>query len=202
MLQLKISCTMTKTWPTKQINIFKNNNKFKNTDHRFENIKSYVQVLALLLTSCVCVCVWERERERERQRQRQRDRETERDWESFLIIIAPVWLGLPWWLSGKESACQCRRPMRPWVQFLSWGDHLEKTWHLHSVRLCSRHLTLIPTISLLGAGHESLSTDVEAEAQRMSPAQIYVVSRWKGQEANLALWLWDLNQSQFILPIR
>ena len=75
--------------------------------------------------------------------------------------------------------------MRPWVQFLSWEDPLEKTWHLHSVKLCSRHLTLIPTISLLGVGHESHSTD--AEAQRMSPAQVYVVNRWKGQEANLAM---------------
>ena len=42
-----------------------------------------------------------------------------------------------------------------WVQFLSWEDPLEKTCHLHSVKLCSRHLTLIPTISLLGVGHES-----------------------------------------------
>ena len=26
--------------------------------------------------------------------------------------------GLPWWLSGKESACQCRRPRR--FGFDSW----------------------------------------------------------------------------------
>ena len=32
-------------------------------------------------------------------------------------------LGLPWWLSGKESACQCRRKC---VLSLSWKDHLEK----------------------------------------------------------------------------
>ena len=31
--------------------------------------------------------------------------------------------GLLWWLSGKESACQCRRPMKcrinPWVEIIS-----------------------------------------------------------------------------------
>ena len=34
--------------------------------------------------------------------------------------------GLPRWLSGKESACQCRRHKRPWVQSLGWEDPLEE----------------------------------------------------------------------------
>ena len=30
-------------------------------------------------------------------------------------------MGLPWWLSGKESACQCRRPrFNPWVGKIPW----------------------------------------------------------------------------------
>ena len=30
-------------------------------------------------------------------------------------------LGLPWWLSGKESACQCRRcEFDPWVGKIPW----------------------------------------------------------------------------------
>ena len=32
--------------------------------------------------------------------------------------------GLPWWLSGKESACQCRRHKKcgfdPWVRKMPW----------------------------------------------------------------------------------
>ena len=29
--------------------------------------------------------------------------------------------GLPWWLSGKESACQCRRHgFSPWVRKIPW----------------------------------------------------------------------------------
>ena len=29
---------------------------------------------------------------------------------------------LPWWLSGKQSACQCRRhEFDPWVRKIPWG---------------------------------------------------------------------------------
>ena len=38
---------------------------------------------------------------------------------SFRIIY---WL--PRWLSGKESACPCRRPgFKPWVRKIPWGGH-------------------------------------------------------------------------------
>ena len=50
--------------------------------------------------------------------------------------------GLPWWLSGKESACQCRRPeFNPWVgkipcrrkwqpapELLPGEPHGQRTW--------------------------------------------------------------------------
>ena len=30
---------------------------------------------------------------------------------------------LPWWLSGKESACQCRRRrFSPWIEKISWKE--------------------------------------------------------------------------------
>ena len=33
-------------------------------------------------------------------------------------------LGLPWWLSGKESICQCtRRRFNPWVGKIPWRNH-------------------------------------------------------------------------------
>ena len=34
------------------------------------------------------------------------------------------YLGLPRWLSGKESACQCRRLIQVW--YLGWEDPLEE----------------------------------------------------------------------------
>ena len=37
---------------------------------------------------------------------------------SFFFIIS---LELPWWLSGEESVCKCRRPMfDPWVGKIPW----------------------------------------------------------------------------------
>ena len=42
------------------------------------------------------------------------------------LHIATELEGLPWWLSGKESACQCKRCKRGWVQSLHWEDPLEK----------------------------------------------------------------------------
>ena len=39
--------------------------------------------------------------------------------------------GLPWWLSGKESTCQCRRCKRlgfdPWVRKISWRRKWQPT---------------------------------------------------------------------------
>ena len=36
--------------------------------------------------------------------------------------------GLPWWLSGKESACQCRRRgFNPWVGQISWRRKWQPT---------------------------------------------------------------------------
>ena len=36
--------------------------------------------------------------------------------------------GLPWWLSGKESACQCRRrEFNPWVRKIPWRRKWQPT---------------------------------------------------------------------------
>ena len=41
-------------------------------------------------------------------------------------------VGLPWWLSGKESTCQCRRcRFDPWVRKISW----RKKWQPNPVLL-------------------------------------------------------------------
>ena len=46
-----------------------------------------------------------------------------------------IQLGRPWWLSGKESACQCRRPeFDPWSGMIT----LEKKMAIHSSVLAWR----------------------------------------------------------------
>ena len=50
----------------------------------------------------------------------------------FLIGIYPTLMGLPWWLSGKESTCQCRRyGLDPWVGKIPW----RRKWQLTPVFL-------------------------------------------------------------------
>ena len=37
-------------------------------------------------------------------------------------------MGLPWWLSGKASTCQCRRcGLHPWVGKIPWRRKLQPT---------------------------------------------------------------------------
>ena len=40
-------------------------------------------------------------------------------------------IGHPWWLSDKESSCQCRRPKRrkfnPWVRKILWRREWQPT---------------------------------------------------------------------------
>ena len=46
----------------------------------------------------------------------------------FIRYFVYVSLGLPWWLSGKESACQCRRPrFDPWVGKIPWRREWQPT---------------------------------------------------------------------------
>ena len=42
-------------------------------------------------------------------------------------LMLSLWsLELPWWLDGKESTCQCRRPgFHPWVRKIPW----RRQWH-------------------------------------------------------------------------
>ena len=49
-------------------------------------------------------------------------------WISELLIRVTILLGLPRWLSGKESICQCRRPdFDPWVKKIPWRREWQPT---------------------------------------------------------------------------
>ena len=48
-------------------------------------------------------------------------------WSFSFYTFSPSAL-LPWWLSGKESACQCRRPgFDPWVRKSPWRRKWQPT---------------------------------------------------------------------------
>ena len=41
--------------------------------------------------------------------------------DSLCLCFAAALIRLPWWLNGKESACQCRRcRFDPWVRKIPW----------------------------------------------------------------------------------
>ena len=45
-----------------------------------------------------------------------------REGEQGRVVLLLSWqFGVPWWLSSKESTCQCRRPgFNPWVGKIPW----------------------------------------------------------------------------------
>ena len=47
----------------------------------------------------------------------------------LIFAVSKMVFGLPWWLRGKESACQCRRCG---FKFLGWEDPLENEMAAHS----------------------------------------------------------------------
>ena len=49
----------------------------------------------------------------------------------FDVLIAGQRIGLPWWLSGKESACQCRRH-----GFGPWSGKIPQA--MEQLRSCAR----------------------------------------------------------------
>ena len=45
-----------------------------------------------------------------------------------LFLVSNIEMGLPWWLSGKEPACQCRRRgFGPWVGKIPWRKKWQPT---------------------------------------------------------------------------
>ena len=53
------------------------------------------------------------------------------DWATSVCVSMLVYMGLPWWLSGKESACQCKRcrshGFNPWVRKILWRRKWQPT---------------------------------------------------------------------------
>ena len=95
----------------------------------------------------------------------------------FLCTLRDIQIGLPWWLSGKESACQCRRHrFNPWtgkipytVAQLSsslnyWGeshsvmsDSLQpySPWHSPGWNTGVGRLSLLQGIFLIQVSHDT-----------------------------------------------
>ena len=88
----------------------------------------------------------------------------------FLLVCV-----LPWWINGKESACQCRRHgFDPWIGKISW----RRKWQAAVVFLPRK-------------SHRQKSLVGYMVTKELNMTQ---------QLSNNNVW-WNLNQTQVILPL-
>ena len=109
--------------------------------------------------------------------------------------------GLPWWLSGKEPACQC---WEMWVQLLGWEDPLEKAMATHSSTLAWKipwmeELGGLQSMGLLRVGHDwvtSLSFFTFMHWRRKwQPTPVFLPGESQGWESLVGFRLWGRTES-------
>ena len=117
-------------------------------------------------------------------------------WQGRLVLLTQAYLcywyyyfthintkrGLPWWLSGKESACQCRR-QETWVQS-----------HIHPVRKIPWRRRWQPTPAFLPGKHHGRRrkwqrTPVFLPGKRHEQRNLASNSPWGRKASDMTWWL-------------
>ena len=97
--------------------------------------------------------------------------------------------GLPWWLSGKEPACQCRRPgFDPWVRKISWT----KKWQLTPIFLSGEFHGQRSLEGYIPWGHKELDTTEQltlSEKGFTKPKQRNIYEKYKVDEVKQIITL-------------
>ena len=71
-------------------------------------------------------------------------------------------IGLPWWLSGRESACQCRRHgLDPWVRKIPW----KRKWQPTTVFLPGKFHVQRSLAGYSPWSHKSIGYDLASKQQ-------------------------------------
>ena len=71
-----------------------------------------------------------------------------------IAVYIYMFIGLPWWLSGKESTCQCRRlGFDSWVWKIPWRRKWQPTL-VFLPRKSHRHRSLVGTPTIHGVAEE------------------------------------------------
>ena len=84
-------------------------------------------------------------------------------------------VGLPWWLSGKESICQCRRHKRcgfdHWVRKIPWS----RKWQPTSVFLPGKFHGQRSLVGYSSRGHKRTGQNLETKKQNLSKVLLYSI---------------------------
>ena len=90
----------------------------------------------------------------------------------YLVFIEQT-LALPWWLSGKESACQCRRRgFNPWAGEIPW----RREWLPTPVFLSGESQGQRDVVTYSPQGHKRVGHDLATKQQQCK----HFNSHWKG----------------------
>ena len=86
------------------------------------------------------------------------------DWVETNLSRILVKNGLPWWLSGKESASQCRRNgFNPWVGEISW----RRKWQPTLVFLPGKSHGQRKLVGYSPWGHKRVRQDLKTKQQQV-----------------------------------
>ena len=102
--------------------------------------------------------------------------------------------GLPPWLSGKESACQCR--FKPWVRKIPW----RRKWQPTPVFLrgkSHRRRSLAGTAHGVARAGQDLATKIH-NFRRWTKITIYI-KPWRFQECLNIMLFWDMKSAEGFL---
>ena len=90
--------------------------------------------------------------------------------------IANIKHGLPWWLSGKESACQCRRcGFNPWVRRIPW----RRKWQPTLVFLPGKSHRQRNLVGYTVHGVQKVRCDLVTKQQQQEIANVTIPGRQK-----------------------
>ena len=84
----------------------------------------------------------------------------------FVLLLPASLLELPWWLSGKETTCQCRRQgFNPWVENIPW----RRKWQPVPVFLPEKSHGQRSPLGYSPWGHKSVGHSVMTKHQQQHP---------------------------------
>ena len=101
-----------------------------------------------------------------------------------LVPLQKKTLGLPWWLNGKESACQCRRfGFSPWVGKIPW----RKEWQPTPVFLPGKSHGQRSLAGYSSWGHKEPTqfSNSTTRAEETSQSQLFPSAVWEYTEIYL-----------------